>query len=198
MTTVATTQTTEVTQATTITTTPTTTATPATTVATTKTTVPVTKTTTVGNTTNPTTSGTETGTTGSVTVHSSPTGASILIDGVYSGITPGNVDGLAAGNHILRLTLSGYYDYEGSIYIVPEEENQAYGTLQPTSQVVSTEVTPVPTVIIPVIITVATPLPTQDTGLLGNSGVLVAIIGVITAVIASGATIFTHVKPPKK
>jgi hypothetical protein len=26
----------------------------------------------------------------------------------------------------------------------------------------------------------------------------VAIIGVITAVIASGATIFTHVKPPKK
>jgi hypothetical protein len=198
VTTVATTQTTEVTQATTITTTPTTTATPATTVATTKTTVPVTKTTTVGNTTNPTTSGTETGTTGSVTVHSSPTGASILIDGVYSGITPGNVDGLAAGNHILRLTLSGYYDYEGSIYIVPEEENQAYGTLQPTSQVVSTEVTPVPTVIIPVIVTVATPLPTQDTGLLGNSGVLVAIIGVITAAIASGATIFTHVKPPKK
>jgi hypothetical protein len=194
-TTVATTQTTEVTPTTTVAITQTTDATPATTVATTKTTVGVTKTVTVVTTANPTMSLTETGTTGSVTVHSSPIGASILIDGIYSGTTPGNVDGMAAGNHILRLTLSGFYDYEGSIYVVPGQENQGYGTLQPMSLVTSA---PASTAIVPIIIATLTPAPTQNTGLLGNSGILVAIIGVITALIASGATIFTHVKPPKK
>jgi hypothetical protein len=60
--------------------------------------------------------------------------------------------------------------------------------------------TGVPTAIVTVFVPVitVTALPTQDAGLLGNSSVIVAIIGVITALIASGATIFTHVKPPKK
>jgi hypothetical protein len=147
---------------------------------------------------NPTMSGGETGTTGSVMVYSSPTGASILIDGIYCGITPGNVNGVPTGNHILRLTLSGYNDYEGSIYVVPGQVNQGYGTLQPMNQVTSAAPTPVPTVIVPIIISTPTPEPTKDPGLLGNSSVVVAIIGVITAIIASAATIFTHVKPPKK
>jgi hypothetical protein len=149
----------------------------------------------------PTLSGGETGTTGNVNVYSSPTGASILIDGVYCGTTPKNVVGVPAGNHILRLTLSGYNDYEGSIYVVPGQDNQGYGTLQPLGQITATP-TAVPTVIVTVLVPVpvatATPAPTQDPGLLGNSSVLVAIIGVITAIIASAATIFTHVKPPKK
>jgi hypothetical protein len=147
---------------------------------------------------NPTISDGGTETTGSVMVYSSPTGASILIDGVYCGITPGNVNGVPAGNHILRLTLSGYNDYEGSIYVVPGQVNQGYGTLQPMNQVTSAAPTPVPTVIVPIIISTPTPEPTKDPGLLGNSSVVVAIIGVITAIIASAATIFTHVKPPKK
>ena len=111
------------------------------------------------------------------------------------------MNGVPAGNHILRLTLSGYYDYEGSIYVMSGQTAQGYGTLQPMNQATAalTQVpTPVPTVIIPIIIATPTPLPTQDTGLLGNSSVLVAIIGVITATIAAGASIFTHVKPPKK
>jgi hypothetical protein len=58
--------------------------------------------------------------------------------------------------------------------------------------------TQVPTVIVPVIVPVVTPEPTQEKGLLENSSVIVAIIGVITAIIAAGASIFTHVKPPKK
>ena len=194
-TTVSATQTTDATPTTTVSTNQTPEVTPTTTVSTTKTTVAVTRTTTVVTTAIPTMPVTETGTTGSVTVHSSPSGASILIDGIYSGTTPGNVDGVAAGNHILRLSLSGYYDYEGSIYVVPGKENQGYGTLQPMSLVTSA---PVSTAIVPIILATPTPTPTQDTGLLGNSGVLVAIIGVITALIASGATIFTHIKPPKK
>jgi hypothetical protein len=137
-------------------------------------------------------------TAGSVSVYSSPPGASILIDGIYSGTTPKTVTGVPAGNHILRLTMSGYHDYEGSIYVVAGQTAQGYGTLQPISQVGSAA--PTPTVIVPVIVPVvtATPVPTEDPGLLGNSGVIVAIIGVVTAIIAAGASIFTHVKPPKK
>jgi hypothetical protein len=84
---------------------------------------------------------------------------------------------------------------------VPGQDNQGYGTLQPIGQVTATP-TAVPTLIVtvfvPVPVVTVTPTPTQDPGLLGNSSVIVAIIGIITAIIASAATIFTHVKPPKK
>jgi hypothetical protein len=152
--------------------------------------------TTAGGTANPTTSGSGTG---EVMVYSSPAGASVLIDGVYCGTTPKKVTGVPAGNHILRLTMSGYNDYEGSIYIVTGETTQGYGTLQPVSQVTAVP-TGVPTAIVTVFVPVmtVTALPTQEKGILENSSVLVAIIGVITALIAAGASIFTHVKPPKK
>jgi hypothetical protein len=88
-------------------------------------------------TSNPTVPVEETETTGSVMVYSNPNGASILIDGNYLGTTPGKVSGIPAGNHILRLTMSGYYDYEGSVYVVPGQTTQGYGTLQPMSQVTS-------------------------------------------------------------
>jgi hypothetical protein len=191
--------TTIVTQPTNVTPSATTAATTVTTAPPVKTTVAVTHTTTVVTTVKPTISATETITTGSVNVYSSPTGASILIDGIYSGITPKTVTGVPAGNHILRLSLSGFYDYEGSIYIVPGQPAQGYGTLQPMNQVTSAVPTPVPTVVVPVIIPVTpTLVPTPDPGLLGNSTVIAAIIGAITVIIASAATIFTHVKPPKK
>lgn len=175
------------------------------TTATLKTTVPVTtRTTTVIATPPPTsvptvtTTFTESETSGSVVVYSSPAGASILIDGVYAGTTPRTVNGVPAGPHILRLSLSGYDDYEGSIYIVPGETTQGYGTLQPRSRI-TTMPTAVPTVIVPVIVPATTTVaPIADKGLLENSSVVVALIGVITALIAAGASIFTHVKPPKK
>lgn len=138
--------------------------------------------------------------TGEVMVYSSPTGASILIDGIYCGTTPGKVEGITTGNHILRLSMSGYYDYEGSIYVVAGETTQGYGTLQPMNHVTAVP-TAVPTAIVTIFVPVitVTPVPTEDPGLLGNSSVIVAIIGVITAIIAAAASIFTHVKqPPKK
>ncbi len=141
---------------------------------------------------------TEAVTTGSVNVYSSPAGASILIDGVYSGTTPKTVNGVPAGNHILRLTLSGYYDYEGPIYIVAGQPAQGYGTLQPLPRAVTAAPTPVPTaiaVIVPVV--TATPVPAQDPGLLENSSVLAAVIGAIAVIIATAVKIFTHVRPPK-
>jgi hypothetical protein len=188
----------------TITTTQTANATPATTVAPTQTTaapvnttVAVTRLTTILTSATPTVSGTVT--TGTVNVYSSPTGASILLDGVYAGTTPKTVNGVPAGNHILRLTLSEYYDYEGSIYVVAGQPAQGYGTLQPMNQVTSAAPSPVQTAI-PVIVPVVapTPVPTQDPGPLGNSGVVAAIIGATAVIIGSAATIFTHVRPPKK
>ena len=62
-----------------------------------KTTVAVTGPATVVTAPNLTMPGGETGTTGSVMVYSSPAGASILIDGVYCGTTPGNRERCARG-----------------------------------------------------------------------------------------------------
>jgi hypothetical protein len=126
--------------------------------------------------------------TGNVTVHSSPLGASILIDGVYGGTTPTTVTDIAPGNHIIRLTLSGYYDYEGTIYVIAGKTANAFGTLPPLNL---NPGTPVAT---PIVVTVpVTAEPTQQAGLMDNS-IIVAVIGVVTAVIGAVATIFTHKK----
>lgn len=147
-------------------------------------------------TTTPTGTVTQQPSSGNVTVHSSPPGASILIDGVYQGTTPTTVSGVNQGNHIIRLALSGYYDYEGTIYIIAGQTTNAFGSLPPLNQISSQNtVTPVAT---PIIIAVpVTAEPTQKQGGLDNS-ILVAIIGVITAVIGAGATLFSHMSKAKK
>jgi hypothetical protein len=127
---------------------------------------------------------------GNITVHSSPIGASILIDGVYKGTTPDTITNIAPGNHIIRMALSGYYDYEGTIYVLPGQTTNAFGTLPPLNQIGSQNpVTPVAT---PIVIAVpVTAEPTEKQGGMDNS-ILVAIIGVVTAVIGAVATLFTH------
>jgi len=135
---------------------------------------------------------------GSVSVYSSPLGASVLIDGRYYGTTPANLTDISSGNHIIRLSLSGYYDYEGTIYVIPGQTNHAYGTLPPLGQF-STSPTPVPTTAVPIIVQVpVTAEPTQSQAPLENPGVIAAIIGVITATIGAVATIFSHIFKAKK
>ena len=134
---------------------------------------------------------------GSVSVYSSPLGASVLIDGRYCGTTPANLTDIQPGNHIIRLTLSGYYDYEGTIYVLAGQTTHAYGTLPPLSQF-STAPTPVPTTPVPIIVQVPTAEPTQKQGAFENPGVIAAIIGVITATIGAIATIFSHISKAKK
>jgi hypothetical protein len=133
---------------------------------------------------------------GNVTVHSSPPGASILIDGIYAGTTPTTVSGLNQGNHIIRLTLSGYYDYEGTIYIISGQTTNAFGTLPPLNQISSQNtVTPVATPIVVAVPVTAEPTRKQE-GL--DNSIVVAIIGVITAIIGATATIFSHITKTKK
>jgi hypothetical protein len=134
---------------------------------------------------------------GSVSVYSSPLGASVLIDGRYYGTTPANLTDIQPGNHIIRLTLSGYYDYEGTIYVIAGQTTHAYGTLPPLNQGVSQNtVTPVATPIVVAIPVTAEPTPKQ--GAFENPGVIAAIIGVITATIGAIATIFSHISKAKK
>jgi hypothetical protein len=134
---------------------------------------------------------------GSVSVYSSPLGASVLIDGRYYGTTPANLTDIQPGNHIIRLTLSGYYDYEGTIYVIAGQTTHAYGTLPPLNQVISQNtVTPVATPIVVAVPVTAEPTPKQ--GAFENPGVIAAIIGVITATIGAIATIFSHISKAKK
>jgi len=133
---------------------------------------------------------------GTITAASSPLGASILIDGVYYGTTPVNLTGIPSGNHIVRLTLSGYYDYEGTTYVLPGQVTNVFGTLPPLAgaALVSPDVTAAP------VTPEATVQPTQtsSTGPLDNPAVIAAVIGTVTACIGAGATIFTHYAKMKK
>lgn len=138
--------------------------------------------------------------TGNITVASSPLGASILIDGVYYGTTIGNITGIPAGNHIVRLTMSGYYDYEGTLYVVPGQVTHVFGTLPPLSGAalqISQPITPAPvTTTVPTI----TVLPTQTSsgGVFDSPTVIAAVIGIITACIGAAVTLFTHNAKMKK
>jgi hypothetical protein len=131
-------------------------------------------------------------------------GASILIDGRYYGTTPGTLTDLPAGSHILRLALSGYFDYEGTTYVVAGQENHAFGSLVPLSGYSSTHATTVATAATviptaaPVIIVQPTAIETSSAGPLENPTVIAAIIGIVTACIGAGATIFTHKAPEIK
>lgn len=135
-------------------------------------------------------------TSGDISVASSPLGAAILVDGVYYGTTPGNVTGLAYGNHIIRLALSGYTDYEGTFYVVAGQRTPVYGTLQPISIgssqiIVATASLPAITPV-PVTPLESTTSPSSSGSAFENPTVIAAIIGIVTACIGAGATIFTH------
>ena len=134
---------------------------------------------------------------GYVMIYSSPSGAAILIDGDYQGTTPANITRVVSGYHVLTLTLSGYYDYSSKVYIPEGKDTKLFGTLNPVGlppvQVTSPSITTQPEPAITVNVS-----PTPGSGVLENPGVLVGIIGVITATIGAIATIFSHISKAKK
>ena len=133
---------------------------------------------------------------GNISFASSPLGASILIDGVYYGLTPENITGISAGNHIVRLTLSGYYDYEGSFSAVPGQFTSVFGTLPPLG-IASPQQTPLTVTTTAPEVTVQ-PTPTSSGGIFDNPAVIASIIGVIAAIIGAGATLLPHIINAKK
>ena len=138
--------------------------------------------------------------TGNLTVASSPLGASILIDGVLYGNTPENLTGISVGNHIVRLTMSGYYDYEGTVYVVPGQVTDVFGTLPPlsaSSSVSSSGSTAQVTATTAPEITVQ-PTSTSSGGLLDNPTIVASILGIVAASIGAVAAIFPHLSKFKK
>lgn len=94
--------------------------------------------------------------------------------------------GISAGNHIVRLTLSGYYDYEGTTYVVPGQVTNVFGTLPPLSGVA-----PIYQAVISAPVTSTAPAitvqPTQNSsgGIFENPAVIAGIIGIVTACIGA-------------
>jgi len=56
-------------------------------------------------------------TVGSLSVSSSPSGASVYVDGSYRGVTPCTVGNLLQGTHAVTLVKAGYYDWENKVTI---------------------------------------------------------------------------------
>jgi|GEM_PF-4063506 len=71
--------------------------------------------------------------TGTLYVSSSPGGASVYVDGSYSGVTPAQgslaVTGLSTGSHEVQVTAPGYGDYSTSVNIQADESSFVHATL---------------------------------------------------------------------
>jgi serine/threonine protein kinase len=71
-------------------------------------------------------------TTGTLTITSSPSGASVYLDGFYVGTTPITTPNVTSGAHALRVTLAGYDNYTTSVVIEAGETKSATATLTRT------------------------------------------------------------------
>ncbi|MBN2383623.1 PEGA domain-containing protein [bacterium] len=88
---------------------------------------------------------------GAIEVGSSPQGAYVYLDGQGTGRhTPTTISEVAVGVHAIRLTMSGYQDYSGSVTVYEGETSSFFGELDPDDQPTPTNTpetpTPTPTV----------------------------------------------------
>ena len=65
--------------------------------------------------------------TGSLSINTTPRGASIVIDGTLSGISPATISGLSPGSHTLLLRLNGYEEVSAPVTITAGQ-TQTYST----------------------------------------------------------------------
>jgi len=131
--------------------------------------------------------------TSTISVYSSPVNAAVLIDGNYIGTTPLQIPNISSGYHILKLTLSGYIDYDSKVFVIAGQDQNVFGTLHPIGQIITRETPPqITTLHTPLPVTTVTVTPTP--AVLENPGVIAAIIGVIATTIGAVATIFMTVK----
>ncbi len=60
---------------------------------------------------------TPTPTTGSISVSSTPSGASVYLDNIYEGTTPKTISEVAAGSHYIELNVDSYKPWSESVYV---------------------------------------------------------------------------------
>lgn len=68
---------------------------------------------------------------GTISVKSSPSGASVYLDGNYKGQTPTTITGVVKGAHVIELNKAGYYEWTGQVTVYPGQTASIYPTLQP-------------------------------------------------------------------
>jgi hypothetical protein len=78
---------------------------------------------------------------GSIDISSSPSGASIYVDGTLDGTTPDTVDDLIEGSHKVILKMSGYQDWGKMVTVTAGDTSEVDADLVVTT----TAATPVPT-----------------------------------------------------
>ena len=81
-------------------------------------------------------------TTGSIAITTTQTGASVYLDGVYQGTTPVTLHLVSAGTHTVKLTLSGYEDYEESVRVYAGQTAYITPTMQPVPTTGSISIQP--------------------------------------------------------
>jgi hypothetical protein len=79
---------------------------------------------------------------GSITVSSSPSGASIYVDNEYIGLTPGTEGNLVEGAHKVSVTKTGYLDWTEIVIVKEGEETEVNANLMAVTTVPTT---PIPT-----------------------------------------------------
>lgn len=82
---------------------------------------------------------------GAISIGSTPSGASVIIDGTTMGVTPFTTRTLVVGTHSLVLQLSGYSDYTTSFTIQADQLNQQSYTLTPVPATTLQRMTIIPT-----------------------------------------------------
>lgn len=80
----------------------------------------------------PTSTPTPTPETGSISVSSTPSGASIYLDGIYKGTTPMTIEKVEAGSHTINLKYTGYQDWSQNILVVASETTYVSAPLTST------------------------------------------------------------------
>ena len=68
-------------------------------------------------------------TTGSINVKTTPSGATIVLDGINKGTTPATLTGISAGSHSIVLKKSGYTDYTTSVTVTAGQTASVSATL---------------------------------------------------------------------
>jgi len=76
-------------------------------------------------------------TTGGLTITSTPSGATIIVDGAQKGITPMGIE-LLLGSHALKLQKAGYVDYTATVVVVAGKVSPIMVQLVPLQQTTAT------------------------------------------------------------
>jgi hypothetical protein len=77
---------------------------------------------------------------GNISVSSSPSGASVYLDGTSTGTTtPAKIESVASGSHIVLLRLTGYQDYTQSVIVSDNATSTVSATLTAALTTTTTE-----------------------------------------------------------